>query len=264
MKINNSGGWGKLLILTVLAYSSTSLSAYAASEISSDSSFAKRKIKKLDAELTQLEDSARSGRHWGGGILIGIGGVSAIGALATLGNDRSEVPIVLGVSAGLFGGLGALVLASPSDLETLPPKFREMPESNASTQTEKVDLGESYLTQFAHSGKNSRIIGGFTNLALGGALIGWYLSEKNTTYISSTYGYSYSSTTSNPYLLYDGILIAALGACNFFIQTPQERALQDYDSWKSSESNAHALVKFKQFNVAMTPAGGMGTLTWSF
>ncbi len=146
-------------------------------------------VQKLSIYLSQVEEYARIRREWGGGILLGIGAASAIGGIATAAAGTSaEIPISLGATAVVLGGIGAFIRTSPTDQELLPPSFREMSEASPLKVAEKRLLGETYLSIFGHQAKRNRLLGSAANIALGAALIGWYVSYSMRAHYSEVWG----------------------------------------------------------------------------
>lgn len=209
-------------------------------------------IQKLSFYLSQVENSARTRRQWGGGILLGIGAASAIGGIATAAAGASaEIPISLGATAVVLGGIGAFIRTSPTDQELLPPAFREMSEASPLKVAEKRMLGETYLSIFGQQAKRNRLLGAASNIALGAALIGWYVSENQGSY-----------RTVNPFLLCEGALFGSLGIVSLFVETEMEAALKEYN--KFQEGQGRLVLSNVKFGVYPMPSGGLATLSLMF
>jgi hypothetical protein len=212
-------------------------------------------VKKLNIYLEQAEEDARRSRVWGGGILLGLGAAAAVGGVVTAGVGTSaEIPISLGVSAVVLGGLGALIRSSPTDQETVPPQFREMAETTPEKMAEKRLLGESYLSIFGHQAERNRIFKSTLRIVLGTTLIGWYAAENQGRY-----------QTVNSFLLYEGAVLGALGIVGLFVQTDLEVALKDYTEFKKGSSGVLSTLKSTmKFGVYPISGGGIANLSFSF
>ena len=210
-------------------------------------------VKTLEIYLEQVEEDARIHREWGGGILLGLGAGSAIGSVLTaVTGTNAEVPTSLGVTAVVLGGIGALIRVSPTDQETLPSQFREMPEDTPERIGHKRLLGESYLTIFGHQAKRNRLMGSTLNIVLGTVLLGWYASENQGFY-----------RTVNPILLYEGAVLGGLGIVGLFVESAEETVLKNYNA-SAIKAHSQSILTTMRFGVSPIPSGGIASLSFSF
>jgi len=194
-------------------------------------------VTQLETYLTQVQENARSDREWGGGILLGLGAASALGGVVTaITGASAEVPISLGVTAVISAGMGAWIRSTPTEQETLPVQFREMPETTSDKVAQKRFLGETYLALLGRQAKRNRLMSSSLDVLLGTAFLGWYAAENQG-----------NNQAANSILLYEGALFSVFGLMGLFIETQVEVGLKNY-----------------KLGVFPVPSGGVASLSFSF
>jgi len=202
----------------------------------------KSKKDHLNLSLSNIEDSARSRRHLGGGMLIGFGALFGVGG--ALASSNSSDSTAFGISGGIMAAAGALVLAFPTDFETLPTQYSQLPEQTPEQITTKVTTGESYLSRLGNRAKRQRVLNGGVLITLGVAQFVWYAA---------------ANSSSNSFLLYEGAIFTGIGIANFFFETEPETEYRDYQDWSSK-----SLVSSVQWGVIPLRDGGALALNFKF
>lgn len=210
---------------------------------------------KLDFYLSEIHDDSRTGRFWGGGILIGIGAIAGVGALTLNGDDNRDVRIALGVTSVVTAGIGTLVLVLPSEREKLPEKYLAMPTDSAELLKARVSTGESHLEHLADKEKIGRYWGaGMMGLL---AISDFALAATK----------SGDSSNTEVYMI-NGVLFTGLAAVTFFIKRPAERYLDSYKTWiKGDDSSSTTLlpdsVNFGLVSGESHKKSGVMQLSWN-
>jgi hypothetical protein len=191
----------------------------------------RQQLDRLDTHLTLIEEEARLERNLSGGILIGTGllvgagGVAITESVPGLSSDERIIydAIFAGSGAAAITG-GVLVLCLPTDFETLPPKWRELPEDTPENIRKKINIGEVYLEKLAHRAESNRYIGGGVLIVTGLAELAFYLfvppeGNANLTYVHDMF-------------LYQGILNCGIGILRLSIKSSPENEYGTYKAWK--------------------------------
>lgn len=194
------------------------------------------KIDRLEAHLTVIENSARSDRIIGGSVLIGAGALVSVGGI--LVTESTDIPreektildIALGGSGVICVGLGIFLFAVPSEYETIPREYRNMPQRTEDQVRSKANKGEVYLENFAKTAEFNRYLGG-------GILIATGIGEIIASFFYPDPSGEYYAAMRNSFL-YTGILNCGLGILNFFIKTPIENEYNSYKEWKKQSGTA--------------------------
>jgi hypothetical protein len=128
---------------------------------------------KLFGHLDFLNTKFQKNRYLSGGLLIGIGVVSAAAGFLVYTTPSSDPEISEIISYGLIGagavytGIGVPYLLIPTKEEKLFSKFISLPEETEKEIKSKIEKGEREFRELSDSRQQSRILGGGTGLALG-------------------------------------------------------------------------------------------------
>lgn len=191
----------------------------------SDSEAAQR----LGRHLSNIETSAHRARTISGITTLTLGAAGAVGFFVARGSSdpdtHNTIAPLLGIAGGVFLLTGALALFIPGDNETLPQKYRAVPDSDLKL---KVSIGEDYLRTLAKKAKRERIIGAATGTAIGVGELIWYAADSG------------SPTRDRSWLLYNGAIFAGISAIGFFVTRPEEEEWDAYHEWRSDTKVSYA------------------------
>lgn len=194
-----------------------------------------RQLDRLETHLSLIQEVARLGRNIGGwaligsGVLIGAGGVILAETIPDVpSDDRLMYDIIFAASVGAAVIGGVLVLCLPTDFETLPERFKELPQDTPENMRKKINTGEIYLEKLAHETESDRYIGGGVLIATGLAELAFYLfvppdSNTNLAYAHDTF-------------LYQGILHCGLRILRLSIKSSAENEYGSYKAWKRDQT----------------------------
>ncbi len=179
---------------------------------------------RLDYHLFTLQETARSRRLTTSAISMGVGAVFGVVAFVAANSNnatlRSSGPWIFGISGGVLLITGAAGLFVRSAYEKLPERYRLMPEKTEEELKTKRAAGEMYLSSLARDARAHRLLSAAISIGIGATGLIMYATD---------------STRDSDFFLYQGILLAGLGAANLVIRSPAEQEADAYTDWKSEK-----------------------------
>jgi hypothetical protein len=157
------------------------------------------------------------------------------------GLRNSLFGIFIGAGAAI-GGMGAVVLALPSDYELLPRKFKSTPQTSEQDVIKKIAAGETYLQSLAGKGTFERMMGVGVGTAAGLGQLAVYFTNSG----------------SNGLFLSEGILFIGIAIVDLLFETTPERENRAYKNWKAGISSRTEQSSLK---ISLSPGpGGIGVV----